>query len=345
MRLVRVVRIIFLAVLSALTLPLLAAQLEIVDIPGATLIDNPLGDPVERRVAVYKPDRVKDSKRLPLVIYLPGWGDSSEIAIAQGQNAWFNTVVDQLAARTPVRIAVVNCRSRYGGSQYLNSSATGRYADYITDEILPVLLFRYAVANDGPSTIIAGHSSGGYGALMFAINDHKKFAAVVALSPDSDFAITHKTRLEAANIQSVTRAELDTAMAPPGNAHMPADASAQLAMGLCANYSPTAGQPGHFDWLYDEAGQWRADTWQRWLALDPLLIVRQKEDAFSPSQRIYLDGAKHDEFGANVGAHKIYNILKLRSSPTHFEEPPGLHAEHLPERLAQGLAWVLHPQK
>jgi S-formylglutathione hydrolase FrmB len=341
----RIFAVLFLFALGAMTGPLSAAQLDILDIPGTTLIGNPLGDPTERRVAVYKPDGVKDRVRLPLVLYLPGWGDSSEVAIAQGKNAWFNVVINKLAGTTPVRIAVVNCRSRYGGSQYLNSTATGRYADYVADEILPALLARYAAPKENPATIIAGHSSGGYGALLLAITHHEKFAAVVALSPDADFAITHKARLEDTNVQAVTRAELDAAMAPPGQAQMPASATAQLIMGLCANYAPTAGQPGHFEWLYDDSGQWRADAWQRWLDLDPLVIVRGRQDAFAPTQRIYLDGPRHDEFGANVGTHKVYNVLKTRSSPTHFEEPPGSHAEQLPERLAQGLAWVLQARK
>ena len=109
-------------------------------------------------------------------------------------------------------------------------------------------------------------------------------------------------------------------------------------MGLCANYAPT--KPGRFDWLYDDRGAWRADVWQRWLDLDPLTIVRRRDDAFAASQRIYLDGAEHDEFGANIGARKIHDVLRTRSSPVTFYESPGNHADHLAERLVRGLAWV-----
>ena len=51
-----------------------AAQLDVMDIPGTTLKDNPLGDPAARHVAVFKPDNAKDDAPLPLVIYLPGVG-------------------------------------------------------------------------------------------------------------------------------------------------------------------------------------------------------------------------------------------------------------------------------
>jgi len=167
-----------------------------------------------------------------------------------------------------------------------------------------------------------------------------QFAAVVALSPDSDFETTHKPLVTQLSVRAVTRAELDAATAPAGAFRLPDDGLARLVMGLCANYAPIAGQPGHFEWLYDNAGQWRAEAWQRWLDLDPLNVAHRRADAFAPSQRIYLDGAAHDEFGANIGARKINEVLKERSSPVTFYEPPDGHGAHLPERLVRGLSWV-----
>jgi len=318
-----------------------AAQLDVLEIPGVVLKGNPLGDPAARRVAVFKPDGLKDDQPATLVVYLPGWGGSSEPAIAEGRHAWFGMVIDQFAATIPVRIAVVDGRSRYGGSQFLNSTATGRYADYVGDEILPILNARYAASKTGPNPIIAGHSSGGYGAVLLAIRRHETFPAVVALSPDSDFATTHKPFTEQPSVRAVTRADLDAAMAPPGSANLPEDGLVRLMMGLSANYTPTRDQPGHFDWVYDDNGHWRPEIWQRWLDQDPYVIVRDHADAFAPTQRIYLDGAEHDEFGANIGAGKIYDILKSRPSPSTFYESPGHHGDNLAGRLARGLGWVL----
>ena len=310
-----------------------AAQLEVVTIQSVKLRGNPLGDPTTRRIAIFQPDKMLAESLPPLVVYLPGWGGSSEDAIAQGAHAWYGDVIDRLAAHgMHVRIAVVDGRSRYGGSQFLNSTATGDYADYVVDEIVPSLT--------KTQCIVAGHSSGGYGALMLAMSRHEKFKAVVALSPDSDFETTHKPLAEQAPVRAVTRADLDAAMAPAKSAHLPDDGLARLIMGLCANYTPTQGKPGRFDWLYDERGTWRAETWQRWIALDPLTVVREKADAFAASQRVYLDGAEHDEFGANIGAAKIYETLRGRKAQALFYESPGHHSEHLVERLTRGLEWV-----
>lgn len=318
-----------------------AAQLDVLDIPGKTLKDNPLGDPAERRVAVFKPDNAKDDASLPLVIYLPGWGSSSEDAIADGPKAWFGKVIDLMAKANPVRIAVVDGRSRYGGSQFLNSTATGNYADYISEEILPALTAKYASQGAAASPIIAGHSSGGYGALLLAMRQHEKFAAVVALSPDSNFDVTHRPLVDQPSVHAVKPIDLEAAMGSPKEAHLPKDGLARLVMGLCANYAPVEGKPGRFEWLYDDKGQWRQDVWKRWLDLDPLMLVRRNDDAFTPSQRIYLDGAEQDEFGANIGARKIFNELKDRSSSVRFYQPPGHHGDNLPDRLSRGLVFVL----
>ncbi len=67
----------------------------------------------------------------------------------------------------------------------------------------------------------------------------------------------------------------------------------------------------------------------------------KRPDAFAPAQRIYLDGAEHDEFGANIGARKIHEVLRERKSPVTFYESPGHHNDDLIERLVRGLGWVL----
>ena len=322
---------------------LFAAQLEVLEVRSEKLKSNPLGDPAVRRVAVFVPDATNKDTPLPLVIYLPGWGGSSEDAIAQGRAGWLGRAVDQLAsAGLSVRIAVVDGRSRYGGSQFLNSAATGDYADYIAEEVVPAVEARYTLANDTKfPRLIAGHSSGGYGALMLAMSRQKLFTAVVALSPDSDFEVTHKPLVSQPSVRAITRAELDAAMAPAEKSRMPANGLARMVVGLCANYAPIAGSPGRFEWLYDESGVWRAEAWQRWLDLDPLQVVRKRADAFAPAQRVYLDGAEHDEFGANIGARKIWEVLRERKSPVTFYESPGHHNDHLAERLVRGLGWVL----
>jgi S-formylglutathione hydrolase FrmB len=319
-----------------------AAQVEILEVRSVKLKNNPLADPSVRRVAVLVPDASKRDTPLPLVIYLPGWGGSSEDVIAQG-GGWLAHAVDKMAdAGLALRIAVVDGKSRYGGSQFLNSGATGDYADYVAEEIAPAVESRYALAKEAAfPRIIAGHSSGGYGALMLAMSRHAQFAAVVALSPDSDFEVTHKPIVSQPSVRAITPAEIEGVMSDGGKSRLPGDGLAHMVMGLCANYAPVAGEPGRFEWLYDARGKFREEAWQRWLDLDPLHVVRKRADAFAPAQRVYLDGAEHDEFGANIGARKIFEVLRERKSPVTFYESPGHHGDRLAERLVRGLGWVL----
>jgi S-formylglutathione hydrolase FrmB len=332
-----------LAALAALTsAPLSAARLDVLEVRSAKLKNNPAGDPSTRRVAVLVPDGSKNDAPLPLVIYLPGWGGSSEDVIAQG-GGWLARTVDKMAASgLALRIAVVDGRSHFGGSQFLNSGATGEYADYVADEIAPAVEARYALAKEAAfPRIIAGHSSGGYGALMLAISRHAQFAAVVALSPDSDFEVTHKGIVSQPSVRAITPADLEKVMASGAKARLPGDGLAHMVMGLCANYAPVAGKPGRFEWLYDEQGKFRQQAWQRWLDVDPLHVVRKRADAFAPAQRVYLDGAEHDEFGANIGARKIWEVLRERKSPVTFYESPGHHNDRLADRLVRGLGWAI----
>jgi len=312
-----------------------ADQPEEIAFDSRVLADNPLGDRTQRRLAVFSPENIARGQPLPLVIYLPGWGSSSENFFGGGGGAFRQLVQDLAKDGLPLRIAVVDGRSRYGGSQFVNSAATGRYADFVADEIVELL------AKDYPSPPgrrwIAGHSSGAYGALLLTMHRPEVFSAVVALSPDSDFEVTHKPLVQQPDVQRLTAEQVAAAQAPRGQHRLPGGLG-ELVLGLCANYCPS--KPGQFDWLYDAEQRWRADVWQRWIDADPLTLVRKNPHAFAPAQAVYLDGAQFDEFGANIGAKKIFEVLRERKSPVAFYESPGHHSDHLPERFARGLRWV-----
>ena len=315
------------------------ARFEALAIPGEALRGNPLGDPVERRVAIFSPPGVQPSEALPIVYFLPGWGGSPDEFLEGGAGATFAQMLGELpAAGQRVRLVVVDGRTRWGGSQFVNSAATGRYADYVSDDVVRTVEGRYRVA--AGQRLIAGHSSGAYGALLLAMQKPRVFAGVVALSPDSAFEVTHRGLVTQPQVRRVTRSQAEAWM-PPANAR-PRDGLVSLVCGLCANYAPLgADQPGRFAWLYDDRGEWQPATWARWLEADPLTLIRKNRDAFAASQRIYLDGAEHDEFLANLGARSMHAVLRERASPCEFYESPGGHSDHLPARLRRGLQWVL----
>jgi enterochelin esterase family protein len=313
-------------------------RLEVIEFGSQVLQGNPLHDPTDRRVAVFLPSQYAATNPLPIVYYLPGWGGSSE-GFIYGQKTWIALTQKFADEVTPVLFVVVNARDRWGGSQYLNSPAQGNYADYVCQEIVREVESHYPAPTNGVRRIIAGHSSGGFGALRLGMARHELFDGVIALSPDSDFPTSHLPLVKLPGVTNATLADverIEALQAPP-----PTDGDLGYAVGLSAAYAPKgAAAPGEFEWLYDAQGRFRAEIWQRWLDNDPLTVAQTDPDAFSPNQRIYLDGAAQDEYAANIGARKIYETIRSRPAPSTFYEPPGHHSQHLAARIERGLAWV-----
>lgn len=316
------------------------ARLEVIEFPSRVLKNNPLHDPVVRRVAVFVPDQITNHAALPVVYFLPGYGNSSDKFIhdAKAWRAFTQKLADEV---TPLLLVVVDGRNRWGGSQYLNSPAQGNYADYLCDEIVPLVEARYQITTNKPQRIIAGHSSGGFGALRLGMLRPKLFDGVVALSPDSDFQNSHLPLVKLPGVTNASLVQIKSFMAAEMKTPLPKDGDLTYALGLSAAYAP-AGRwhPGQFAWLYDAHGQFKEKVWQRWLDNDPLTLVQRNKNAFRAGQSVYLEGAAQDQFGANVGARKIYEVIRDRPARCTFYEPPGKHSDHLQERLTRGLAWV-----
>jgi enterochelin esterase family protein len=329
------------AIFSFLT-PVLAyaeARFEAFTVPGTTLRGNPLGDPAERRVAVYTPENVPPQVPVITVYYLPGYGGASEQFLGPWGGPFAQALQMLEVEQIPVRMVVVDCRNRWGGSQYLNSSAQGNYADYVLDEVIPLVEKQFGAPASARERLIAGHSSGGFGALRLAMMRPELFGGVVALSPDTDFEVTHRELL-ARWAKHVSKRQLQAYKEPPERCVMPTSGEVQLALGISAAYAPKGAEaPGDFEWIYDESGRWREEVWKRWLEQDPVVLARRNPKVFGPSQHIYLDGPDHDDFGAQKGARALWEAI---ASQTHsvFFEPHGGHSDYIGERFCRGIEWV-----
>jgi S-formylglutathione hydrolase FrmB len=313
-------------------------RMEVITLDSHALRNNPLHDPSLRSIPVFLPAQATNGARLPMVYYLPGYGNSADNFISDS-NGWLKFTQQVADEVTPVVLVIVDGKTRWGGSQYLNSAAQGNYEDYVCDEIVSAVETRHPAAANGVRRIIAGHSSGGFGALRLGSSRQKLFDAVIAMSPDSDFPTSHLPLVKVAAVTNVPLAEIEKIVA--GKLPVPEDGDLDYALGLSAAYAPRGtNHPGEFEWLYDAQGNFREEIWQRWLNNDPLAIVRKNPDAFAAGQAIYLEGAAQDEFSANIGARKIFGVLQSRPARTTFYEPPGHHSDHVRERLQRGLEWV-----
>jgi enterochelin esterase family protein len=222
----------------------------------------------------------------------------------------------------------------------LNSPAQGNYSDYVLDEVIPLIEKRYESSNLAAGRIIAGHSSGGFGALRLAMMRPDFFQAVVALSPDTDLEVTHRHMVMNESVKHVSQRQLRAYAAPRRSMVEPSSGLIQMILGLSAAYAPKGPDyPGQFHWPFDEQGRWRDEVWGKWLEQDPVVIARKTPDVFPSGYQIYLDGAEHDSFGAQKGARALRDAIVGRTK-VEFYESPGGHSDHVASRFARGLEWV-----
>mgnify|MGYP003542249796 CR=1 FL=1 len=96
-------------------------------------------------------------------------------------------MVDELFAggeAPPTLVAFVDCWTSLGGSQFLNSPGTGRYLDYLCDEVVAFVDGAYPTLPAREHRGIAGKSSGGYGAMVAPMLRPDVFGALAELVAD-----------------------------------------------------------------------------------------------------------------------------------------------------------------
>ena len=108
-----------------------------------SLAGNKLGDPAERPLWVYTPPGYDggDDRRYPSVYVIQGL--TGQIDMWRNRAAFrpnYLELMDDLFAgrqAPPAIVVFVDAWTSLGGSQFLNSTGTGRYHDYLCEELVP----------------------------------------------------------------------------------------------------------------------------------------------------------------------------------------------------------------
>ena len=300
---------------------------------------NPWDDPTDRRLPVYVPPSGTTQGR-PLLVLLSGYSGSGW---TQFEPARFlqDTIVgrlDRLIRTGKASEAVLvapDCVTTLGGSQYLNSSATGRYEDYVVQEVVPWVQKRYGT---GPAAVL-GTSSGGYGALVLGLRHPDLFRAVGSNAGDAyfeycyppDFPTAFREVRKAGGPEAFLRNAFGRVFGRFTPTNPTARTLSTLAYASC--YSPIDSEPGRFEVPFDlETGALREDVWARWLAWDPVRMVATAR--YSDSARklayLYVDGGLQDEFGLDVSARILADRLRRQGAKVEYEEFDGAHFEGRP---------------
>ncbi len=289
---------------------------------------NPAGDPNVRDVIVYLPPGYDGSESYPSVYVLSGFTGRGRMMLNDSAfTPNFAERMDALIASGRIRpmIAVLpDCFTKYGGAQYLNSTATGDYEDYLTREIVPFVDENFRTVADRGSRAVIGKSSGGYGALIMAMRHADIFGLACSTAGDAYFEACYLP--DFAKAFRAIKGDPEALLARMWDEEAKKgkhDFDGLNAIGMAASYSPNG---AGYDLPFDlETGEIRAEIWQKWLAHDPVRLVEKSVENLKSLKLLYLDAGTSDEFGLDVGARVLSSRLKAYGIEHIHEEFEGGH--------------------
>jgi len=284
------------------------------------LADNPLGDPARRPLYVYLPPGVRNDHALASIYVIQGM--TGQLDMWLGRDAFEPTMIERIdrlfadEGCPPAVVVFVDCWTSYGGSQFINSAGTGRYMDYLCDEVVPFVDARYPTEPDRARRGITGKSSGGYGAMVVPMLRPDVFSALASHAGDALFEVCYQPEFPITarllrdkfdgsydvfweRLRSADRFDFKIYGAPLDS----------YAMAAC--YSPDEDHPGTALLPFDiDTARLIPDIWERWLAWDPVRMAARHVDALASMKKIYLDGGRSDEYKLDLGAQAVSKELR-----------------------------------
>ena len=281
-------------------------------VESEVLKGNAAGDPWVRRVPIYLPPSYAShpERRYPVVYVLTGFTGRGRMLLNDA--AWSPALDDRMddliaSGRCGELILVMpDAFTRYGGSQYIDSSATGRYGEHLARELVAWVDARYRTLAAREHRGVAGKSSGGYGALVHGMMHPDVFGAVACHSGDMYFDYCYRGDVprtcsalqQAGGLRpwfEAFEAKVAEEARRPHRAQHPGDGGGLFAQsGRGAVRLRPAVRPRHRGF--------REDVWGRWLARDPIRLLERHADALRSLRLLHLDCGTRDEWHLHLGA-------------------------------------------
>jgi enterochelin esterase family protein len=302
-------------------------RVERVSFTSDVLKSNPCGDPATRTVPVYLPPGydAAPTARYPVVFCLTGFTGRGVMLL--NEDGWAPNIaqrMDRLIASgraKPMILVMPDCFTRYGGSQYIDSPATGRYEEHLVRELVPWADRTWRTRPDRRA--VMGKSSGGFGAITHGMRHPDVFHAVACHSGDMLFEYCYLPDFpkflsgvqKAGGVPEFFRKFEES----------PRKKSEDLAvlniLAMAACYSPDPARELGIDFPFDlHSGRLRDDVWARWLSWDPARLVARYETALRSLRLIFIDCGTRDEWNLHLGARVLVEELASRGIAHRHEE-------------------------
>jgi S-formylglutathione hydrolase FrmB len=296
------------------------------------LKDNPLGDPATRELFVYTPEHAADG--LPLLVDLPGFNSAGPDHVSRrniGENV--PERLDRLigsGAMPRCVVAFPDCMTALGGNQYINSAGTGRYMDYLVDEVVPFVENTFGCGGTGRRGVF-GKSSGGFGALWHGMTRPDVWSAVSCNSGDMDFEAVYRAGIYAA-VRTLERwgGSVERFFSYFDNAAKvrPDERSCRMHLALAATYDPDPQAWRGIRLPCDlRTGQFDARRWDAWLAHDPVLAPDACLRKLGRLAALWIDCGSRDQYFLNLGARRFCERLSRLGIAHAYEEYPDEHLD------------------
>jgi enterochelin esterase-like enzyme len=329
------------------------------------LADNPLGDSHVRTLDVWLPPQYDQAKgrgrgaRFPVLFDLVSFTNSG-----RAHTSWrsFDENVPERAARLlhegkigPVIIVFPDCFTAFGGNQYVNSSAVGRYADYLTRELVPFVDRELRTLASRERRGVFGKSSGGYGALLHAMQHPKVWGAAASHSGDAGFeslylpewpgaldelakhrepprvegAFDARAAVAAARGDGADDGRIARFLAYMWAKRQPSGAEIQAltCLGMAATFDPDERAPNGFRVPFNvETGERLPRRWRNWLRHDPVELVARYARNLRTLRGLFLDCGWRDQYRLHYG-NRLLSLALAKHGVTHvYEEFDGTHS-------------------
>ncbi len=293
---------------------------------SAVLQGNSLGDPTTRDLLVWTPPGWKSGEAVPLLVDLKGYW-SSALAHANWQPHGENVPerLDRLAHEGMARavVAFPDCFTALYGNQYLNSEGSGRYGDYICEEIVPFIEQKFGCGGQGKRGVF-GKSSGGYGAAWHGMNRSDFWSAISINSGDMGFDAlfiptlyddVERLRKHDYSIEKYVRHVESQNKLGHGDRMCLMD----LAMGAFYDPDPTQFRNMRLP-LDPHTGELIAERWDNWMKHDPVVMFDALGENLRKLKLIYMDCGNHDNFRIHLGMRRFAKKLAAAGIAHTYEE-------------------------
>jgi putative esterase len=332
------------------------------------LVDNPLHDPATRKLAVWLPAEYDEEagrgrgRRFPVLYDFVGFTGSG---LAHVNWKPFGDNVPERAARLveekkmgPAIFVFPDCFTALGGNQYVNSTAIGAYADYLTREIVPFVDREFRTLASREHRGCFGKSSGGYGAIMHGMKYAQYWGAIADHSGDAyfDFVYQHdwpNTLDELAKFREPKRVEgpFDVLESVRARSKLPegyddgrvqrflealwkkeklSTAEGHAIMNLCmaATYDADPKAPLGFRLPFDvDTGERIEARWRNWQRHDPIRLVGRYAGNLRKLSAIYIDCGWRDQYHIHYGARILSQRLAEAGIGHRYEEFDDNHSD------------------